>query len=151
MRMSDYNTYLQTAAAISSAIAAIAAVYVARSTFTFQRDSLLKKVVIEQIMKLLKQLYYLRSLTVQPVLAEADEEFLGLLQQISETRASVIALESLVSTPASADVKKVRDVVFGMRKENVYTQNHKTPNDALSAQLSDAISALYKIYHTEIK
>jgi hypothetical protein len=151
MGMSEYNTYLQTTAAISSAIAAIAAVCVARSTFTFQRNSLLKKASIEQIIKLFKQLYHLRALTGQPVLAVADEDVAGLQQQISETKASVIALEFLVSAPASADVKRVRDVVYGLREENVFAQDHDTPNVTLSAQLGDAISALNSIYHTEIK
>ena len=149
--MSEYNTYLQTTAAISSAIAAIAAVCVASSTSALQRNLLLKKVIIEQIMKLLNQLCYLRSLTGQPALAVADRDVTGLQQQISETMASVIALESLVSAPASADVKRVRDVVYGLREEKVFAQDHNTPNVTLNAQLGDAINALHKIYRTEIK
>lgn len=149
--MSDYNIHLQIAAAISAAMAAIAAVYVAWSTFSFQRNSLLKKASIEQTMKLLTQLYYLRSLTGQPALAVADEDFTKLPQQISETRASVTALESMVSAPTSADIIRIRDVVYGLREDNVLAQDHNTPNVTLSAQLGDAINALYKIYRTEIK
>ncbi len=71
--MIDYNTILQTVAAISSAIAAILALCVVKSTFTFQKNSLLKRASIEQILKLLHQFHYLKSLTGQAVLGMADE------------------------------------------------------------------------------
>ena len=102
-------------------------------------------------MKLLTQLYYLRSLTGQPALAIADEDFTKLRERISETRAGVMVLESMLSAPASADVKRVRDVVNSLREEKVFAQDQNTPNVNLSAQLGEAISALYSIYHTEIK
>jgi hypothetical protein len=124
---------------------------VARRTFTFQRDLLLKKAIIERIIELLDQLYYMRKLTGQSVFAEADEVFMGLPQKISETMASVKALEFLLSAPASANVKRVRYVVHGLRQESVFAQDHNTPNVTLSAQLGDAISALHNIYRTEIK
>lgn len=149
--MTDYNTCLQTAAAISSAIAAIAAVCVAKNTFTFQRNSLLKKANIEQILKLLQQLHYLKSLTGQPVLGMADEEFTGLKQRISETRDSVKTLESMISATANADLKKVRDFLHGLNETNIVASDDNTPNVTLSRQLDDAISTLQNIYHTEIK
>jgi hypothetical protein len=149
--MTDYNTCLQTIAAISTAIAAIAAVYVAKSTFTFQRNSLLKKTMIEQILKLLQQLQYLKSLTGQGVLGVADEVVTRLNQRISETRESIMMLESMISDPANTDLKKVRDFVHGLREDNILALDDNTPNVALSWQLDDAISALQNIYHAEIK
>ena len=149
--MTDYNTYLQTAAAISSAIAAIAAVYVAKNTFTFQRNSLLKKANIEQILKLLLQLHYLKSLTGQAVLGATDEEFTGLNQRISEIWDSVKTLESMISATANADIRKVRDLVHSLNETNVFASDDNTPNVALRRQLDDAITALQNIYHTEIK
>lgn len=53
--MADCQTWLQTIAAFSAAVAAIAAAYVARDAFAFQRNSLLKKASIEQILNLLRQ------------------------------------------------------------------------------------------------
>lgn len=149
--MPDYNTYLQTAAAISSAIAALAAVCVAKNTFAFQKNSLLKKASVEQFVKLLTQLHYLKSLTGQAVLAAADGDVTGLKQRILETRESIIALESMLSVPPSADMKKLRDIVHSVREENVFAQDHNTPNITLSAQMDDAIRALQNIYRTEIK
>jgi putative flippase GtrA len=149
--MTDYNTCLQTAATISSAIAAITAVYVAKNTFTFQRNSLLKKANIEQILKLLQQLHYLKSLTGQAVLGAADQEFTGLKQRISETRDSVKTLESMISATANADLKTVCDFVHSLNETNVFASDDNTPNVTLSRQLDNAISALQNIYHTEIK
>ena len=152
MKMSEYYTYLQTVAAICSAIAAIASVCVARSTFSFQRNFLLKKASIDQILKLLSQLNHLRSLTGQPVLAAADGDVTGLQQQITETIASVRALEYLVSAPASANVKRFSISYMACAKQ---TFSHRiairrTPRSARQS-LSDAITALHNIYHTEIK
>ena len=149
--MTDYNTCLQTTAAISSAIAAIAAVCVAKNTFTFQRNSLLKKANIEQTLKLLQQLYYLKSLTGQAVLGSTDEEFTGLKQRILETRASVKTLESMISATTNADLRKIHDFVHSLNETNVFASDDNTPNVTLRRQLDDAISALQNIYHTEIK
>lgn len=149
--MNDYNTWLQTAAAISSAVAAITAVCLAKSTFTFQRNSLLKKASIEQIQKLLHQLYYLKSLTGQAALGASDEDVAGLNQRVSETTDSLMALESMISARESADMKMVRDIVHHLREENVFARDDKTPNVPLSQQLDDAISALQNIYRLEIK
>jgi hypothetical protein len=148
--MTDYNTYLQTAAALCSAIAAIAAVWVAKNTSTFQENSLLKKASIEQILKLLNQFHYLKSLRGQAVLAAADENVSGLKQRISEIRESVMVLESMISARASADVKKICDVVYNLREENVFGSVENNPNDFFSQQLDDAISALKNIYRLEI-
>lgn len=149
--MTDYNTYLQTAAALSSAIAAIAAVWVAKNTSTFQENSLLKKASIEQILKLLHQFHYLKSLTGQAVLSAADENVSGLKQRISETRESLMVLESMISAHANADVKKICDVVYNLREENLFGSDENKPNDFFSQQLDDAISALKNIYRLEIK
>lgn len=149
--MNDYNTWLQTAAAISSAVAAITAACLAKSAFTFQRNSLLKKASIEQILKLLHQLYYLKSLTGQAALGASDEDVAGLNQRVSETTDSLMALESMISARESADMKMVRDIVHHLREENVFARDDKTPNVPLSQQLDDAISALQNIYRLEIK
>ena len=149
--MNDCNTWLQTAAAISSAVAAITAACLAKSTFTFQRNSLLKKASIEQILKLLHQLYYLKSLTGQAALGASDEDVAGLNQRVSETTDSLMALESMISARESADMKMVRDIVHHLREENVFARDDKTPNVPLSQQLDDAISALQNIYRLEIK
>lgn len=149
--MTDYNTYLQTAAAISSAIAAIAALYVAKNTFTFQKNSMLKRASIEQILKLLQQLHYLKSLTRQVALGAADEDVMGLKQRISETKGSVMALESMISAHASTDVKRIYDLAHHLREENVFALGENTPNVVLSQRLDDAISALQNIYRLEMK
>ena len=149
--MTDYNTYWQAAAAISSAIAAFAAVWVAKNTFSFQKVSLLKKASIEQIVKLLHQLYYLKSIIGQAVLGVADEEFTGQEQRISETRDSVKTLEFMISDTSNAEVKKILDCVQGLRPEDFCSRNASTSNVALKQKLDDAISALQKIYRTEIK
>ena len=149
--MTDYNTCLQTAAAISSAIAAIAAVCVAKYAFNFQRNSLLKKANIEQMMKLLQQLYYLKSLIGQAVLGVADEKFTGQEQKISETRDSVKTLEFMISTTANADLNEIRDCVHGLRHKDFCSPGDNASNVALREKLDDAINALQKIYRMEIK
>lgn len=149
--MTDYSAYLQTAAALCSAIAAIAAVWVAKNTSTFQENSLLKKASIEQILKLLHQFHYLKSLRGQAVLAAADENVFGLEQRILETRESVMVLESMISAHASADVKKICDFVYKLREENVFGSDENMPNDFFNQELDDAISALKNIYRLEIK
>ena len=122
-----------------------------KNTFTFQKNSLLKKAIIEHIIKLLSQLYYLRSLAGQAVLAAADEDVAGLKQRISEARESVVALEFMVSEPASADVKEIRDIVDRLREENIFAQEQDEQNVSLGAQMDDAIRLLQKVYRTEIK
>lgn len=149
--MTDYNICLQTVAAVCSAVAAIAAAWVAKSTFTFQKNSLLKKASIEQIIQLLHQLHYLKSLTGQSVLGIADQEVTGLKQRISGIRESIMALESMISTYAGADVKRIRDIALHLREGNVFAHDENTPNVAISQQLDDAISTLQNIYRLEIK
>ena len=149
--MTNYNTLLQTAAAIGSAVAAIFAYRVARDTLIFQKNSLLRKASIEQMLKLLQQLYYLKSLTDLTALGMADEHFVGMEQQISEIRLCVKALESMISTPASADLKEIRDFAHSLREDNVFAPSNDIPNSAFSHQLAGAINAVQKIYHSEIK
>ena len=72
--MVDYQAWLQTIAAVSAAMAAIAAAYVAKNSFAFQRNSLLKKAIIEKILEILHHIQYLKSLTTQPALMAADED-----------------------------------------------------------------------------
>lgn len=149
--MTDYNTCLQTAAATGSAIAAIAAVWVAKHTFTFQKNSLLKKASIEKMLELLQQLYYLKSLIGQAVLGVADEKFTEQEQRISEARDSVKTLEFMISAASSAHLKKIGDCVYDLRQKDFCYPDDSTSNVALRQKLDDAIRALQKIYRTAIK
>ena len=56
-----------------------------------------------------------------------------------------------VSTPASAYVKQISDIVHDLHEEQVFKNDQICPNIAPRAQLHDVISALQKIYHEEIK
>lgn len=151
MSMTEYGTLLQTVAAVGSAVAAIAAFCIARNTYLFQKNSLLKKASIEQILKLLHQLQYIRSLTTQVVLAAADEEVAGIKQRISEIRANVKILESMVCAHASTDFRKLQDLTDHLSEENIFALDETIPNIALSLRLNDAINALQKIYRLELK
>ncbi len=62
-----------------------------------------------------------------------------------------MALESMISDHARADVKTVSDVAHHLREENVLARDESTPNAALGQLLDDAISALQNIYRLEIK
>ena len=78
---------------LASAVAAIAALLVARSAFSFQKNSLPKTASIKQIVKLLQLLYHFKSLAFQPVLSAADEDITGLGQMIAEAKQSVYRTE----------------------------------------------------------
>lgn len=149
--MADYNAYLQTAAAVSSTIAAIAAVYVARSTFTFQKNFILKRTVIEQLLRLLQDFYYLKSLSGQGVLGAADDEVTGLKQRISDTRASSIALESMLSVNSRDDIESIQRVTRDLSERDFFADNGAVPNVDTRRQLESAISALQRIYRFELK
>lgn len=150
MDMTDYITCLQAVAAISSAIAAIAAVYVARSTFIFQKQLLLKKMIIEQIQKLCQQLYYLKSLTIQNALNAADDDVAKLNQRIAETQECIVFLKFLISDSAQVELQKVNDFARGLRADSIFSDDN-TPNDVLCRELDDAIGRLQKIYCKELK
>lgn len=149
--MADCQTWLQTIAAISAAMAAIAAAYVAKNAFAFQRNSLLKKASIEQILLLLHQTHYLKSLTSQPVLHAADGEVTGLKDRILEARKSVITLESMTSASTRKEIEIVRGVLDGLRDDLIFAFDEKTPNLTTAKQLDSAISALQRIYRMETK
>lgn len=149
--MVEYNTYLQTVAAISSAVAAIAAVYVAKSTFRFQKNSLLKKFTIEQILRLLKQLQYLKSLTAQDALGVADSVVTSLEQRIAEMKESILILESMISDSANADLKGVRDFVYNLCEASIFANNEGVQNNIIHIELDAAINFLQNIYHKELK
>lgn len=145
------QTWLQTIAAISAAIAAIAAVCVARNASSFQKNSLLKKATIEQIVKLLHQIHYLKSLASQPVFSAADEHVMGLDDRIREARESAITLRSMTSEFTSKEIVIICDAVNGLRKDHVFAHDEKTQNTELAQKLDVAISALQTIYHRETK
>lgn len=147
----DCNTFLQTIAAISSAIAAFVAAHLAKSAFTFQKNSLLKKATVEQILKLLHQFHYLKSLAGQGVLDAPDENITGLRQKIFETKQSVMTLEHMICAQASIDMQKIHNIVLNVHEENIFARDGNMKNYALIRQLDEAISALQRIYHTEIR
>lgn len=149
--MADCQTWLQTIAAISAALAAIASACVAKNVFAFQHNSLLKKASIEKIVELLSQIHYLKDLANQPVLQAADEEVVGLKDRILEARRNVITLGSMASVSASKEIAIVRGVVNGLQENLIFSSDDKTPNQTIVQQLDDAISALQKIYRMETK
>ncbi len=149
--MIDYNTCLQTVSAISSAIAAIIAGYIAWNNFNLQKNLLINKGLIELIVKLLHQFHYLKSLTGQNVLAISDKEINDLPQKISEINRGVVVLNSMVSSHANFEVKTILDIVTHLHEENLFALAKNTANSDLSQRLDDAIRSLQKIYHFEIK
>ncbi|MBS4073067.1 MAG: hypothetical protein KGZ90_17190 [Algoriphagus sp.] len=142
---------MQTVAALASAIAAIAALWVARSTFSFQRNSLLKAANLEHIVKILQQLYYFKSLTGQPVLDASDEDVTGLGQKIAEAKHSIVLLEAMVPESARTEIMKVNDIVQGLHEGDIFPTGQGGSNSALRARLNDAIDALQCIYRKEMK
>ena len=149
--MSDCSTVLQTVAALASAVAAIAAFWVAKTTFSFQKNSLLKTARIEKIIKLIQQLHYLKSLAGQPVFGAADEDVTGLGQRIAEVMRSVLVLEGMVSVSAGTEMKKVRDIVHSLHESSVFPTGQNGPNVSLNERLDKAIKALERVYRTEMK
>lgn len=148
--MNDYNTWLQTITAISAAIAAIFAAYVARKAFAFQQNALLKKAIIEQIVKLLEQMYYLKLLA-SPCFTAADDVVTGLKDRIIEARNSVIMLESMTSASTSKELAIVREVISELREDRILSPDDKESSLAIMQQLDDAIRALQMIYRKETK
>ena len=149
--MNDYAIVLQTVAAVASAIAAAAAYWVAKSTFSFQRNLLLKTASVEKIVKLLQQIYYFKSLAGQPVFDAEDEDVIGLRQRIAEVKNDVLVLEGMVSATAREDVKDVHDVVHKLHEDNVFPTGQNGPNTPLNERLDKAIDALQRVYRTEMK
>jgi ABC-type multidrug transport system fused ATPase/permease subunit len=148
--MTDFNICLQTAAAISSTIAAFAAVWVAKKTSSFQKNSLLKKALIEKILALQEQLYDLKSHLGQSALAVADEKLARPGKIISEAADSVRVLGFMLSDTASADLNKILDCVRRLQQEDFYSPSNSISNTAIKKKLDDAISALKTIYRAEI-
>lgn len=149
--MSDYSPVLQTVAALASAVAAIAAFWVAKSASSFQKNSLLKTATIEQIVKLLQQIYYLKSLTGQPVLGAPDEVVTGLGQKIAEAKHSILLLEAMVLESARTDIKKAHDIVHGLHEGSIFPTGQSGPNASLNAKLDGVINALQCVYRAEMK
>ncbi len=147
----DYSTYLQTAAAISSAVAAIASAYVAKVAFAFQRNSVLKRASIEQMLKLLQELHYLKSLTDRTVFAVADEDVVGLNRRVSETVDTVRALEVMASPKARIGLKRIANVLDGLNESNVFAPDDATSDGTVGHRLDGAIGELQSIYYAEVK
>lgn len=149
--MNDFSIALQMTAALASAIAAIAAFWVASRAYAFQKNSLLKIAITEQILKLLQQLYHLKRLTNQPVLGAADEDVLGLGPTIAEAKQSARLLEAMVCGGARKNMKNVHDVVHGLHEGSIFPTGQVGPNAPLNKRLDEAIGALQRVYRTEMK
>lgn len=149
--MTEFTMLLQAAAAIASAFAALAALFVAWNAFRFQKNMLLKQTACVQIQALLKELFYLKSLTSQNILETQDKDVSELDQRLTDARLSVRTLEAMVSTPAQSDAKKVRNIVDGLCEASLFSQNKSTSQNAVTGQIDDAIFALQEIYHSEMK
>ncbi len=149
-KMNDYNALLQTIAAICSAIAAIKAASLAKSTFAFQRNSLLKKANIEQILRLLYQLHHLKSLTYETAWNAEDKKIIELTSNIFELRKNVTILQCMIAGPASGDVIILRHLTNDLHENNIFACDDEIPNIAAARQLDDAINVLQNIYLIEM-
>ncbi len=149
--MAEYSTRMQIAAAAFSAVAAIAAAYVAARAFAFQKNELFKKVTCEQVLKILNQIHFLKSVASHAVFDASYEDIIGVEERIASIRESLVALESMVSPSASGGVQKLRDIVHGFRETRIFAKDQTEPNSALRVQLDNAINALNGIYKAELK
>lgn len=149
--MPDFNTIFQTISALGSMFAAIAALCVSKSVFSFQRNTIVKQATSDQIRKLLTQLYYLKSLTGQAALDAEDDTIVGLASHIADTKASVAVLGAMMTVQESPDTRKVREIISDLHEGNVFAQDQTKPNTSVSMQLDDAISSLQSIYRSEMK
>lgn len=150
--MIDYNTYMQTAAAIGSAVAAILAAFVAKKALDFQKSAALKQATLSQIVVVMQHLHYLKSLTDQVALAVDDRIFAALPQRISNIRDSVVALQAMMTTKdAQAEVDRVLEIVFGLSENNIFTSEQSSQNRECAKRLNDAIDGLHRIYSMEIR
>lgn len=142
---------LQTFAAFCSAIGACAAAYVAWKTFTFQKNLLLKKLTVDQILKLLQELQHLKSLTGQGVLSADDSVVTTLGERIAAMKENILLLESMVSDSASIDLRGVRDFVHKLREDLIIANDEGAQNDPIRQELDAAINKLQNVYHKELK
>lgn len=150
--MIDYNTFLQSAAAISSAIAAIFASIVAKKAYDFQRNAALKHATANQIVIALQHLHYLKSLSDQFALAVDDRTISDLPQKISSLQDCVVALQSMVTTTkAQAEIALVRQLVVGLTENSLFASGQSAQDHECSKVLHNAIDRLQNIYRIEIK
>ncbi|MGB3394163.1 MAG: hypothetical protein WA956_07745 [Stenotrophomonas sp.] len=142
---------MQTIAAIGSAIAAVAAVWVARSAFAFQKNALLKKTSVELMQQLMQQLFSLKSLAGKTALGMADDEFLGLGQRIVDAREGIRALESMLSPHSATSLTELRDALDGMKEEDFHAPADGRPRHRVVQRLDSAVSALQRIHRMEMR
>jgi hypothetical protein len=149
--MIDCNTFIQSVAAICSAIAAIFAAFVAKLAYDFQKNAVLKHSIANQIVTTLGHLYYLNSLKDQSALAMDDEKILDIPQRVSNAKDCVVVLQSMLTTKeAHEKITIVRQIVFGLT-EAIILRSNRNAGDEHSKELHDAIDQLHNIYRMEIK
>lgn len=152
--MTDYSTWWQTGAAICSAVAAIASARVAMRFFKFQKNSLLKQASIDQMIKLIQVISYLKRLGEISVLDSADNELEGLKSKIAEAKACISYLDSIVSKSAKVEMKVVHDFVYGLQEESIFSLgcNEADCKVVMNFELANnAIQALQRIYYIEVE
>lgn len=144
--MADFNTYMQSAAAISSAVAAVFAAVITKNAFRFQKNAILKQAVLSEIASVVCELQFLLSLTDQQPLAVADEVISTLPQKISGIVHSITKLQSMTTMSAQADIKKVLEIISKLHEAAIFSQEGGS-----ATRLREAINLLEKIYRMEIR
>jgi len=144
--MADFNTYMQTAAAISSAVAAVFAAVITKNAFRFQKSAILKQAVLNEITSAVGELQFLLSLTDQQPLAVSDEVVSTLPQRMSGVVSSITKLQSMTTMSAQADIKKVHEIISKLDDAAIFSQESES-----AARLREAINLLERIYSMEVR
>ncbi len=148
--MVDYNTYMQTAAAIGSAVAAAFAATVARNAFNFQKNLALKQVVLAEIVGVTNALQNLLSLTGKVPLAVDDSVFINLPQKITSAKCSLVTLQSIVRESTRSDVTKVLEIVSSLNEFNIFSPEDYGQSIECATLLREGISVMEKVYRAEV-
>lgn len=141
--MTELSCFLQLLAIIGPSIAAVVTAYVAYKSLVFQKNSLLKRELIEQIRKTLQQLYALKHISEKEGHEISDDDFSqGIEKLLSETTGSIRILRCMNPNGESAEVDKLITTVSNIKPLEV------NGNDAI--KIMTAINLLNDIYRKEI-
>jgi hypothetical protein len=151
LTMVDCQAGMEAIAAISSAIAAIASVFVAKIAFSFQRNMLLKREEIDRLLDLIGQLHYLKSLAHRSAFDVNDEDVSKLGSRLLQARSCLATIESMASESAGSGITRVRDILNGMHESRIFAIDDKTPNAECINNLDVALFELRKLYRMETK
>ena len=80
-----------------------------------------------------------------------DKNVVGLKDRLSEVRQSILTLRCMISASTSKDIKIICTIMDELDEYNIFAPDDKTPNQKAAQRLDAVISALQKIYQTEIK